>query len=63
MPRHLNDDMRALCEQLVIACRETGERIEACIACGLDMEEERTVNAEQLEVASKLLNNPTLNGK
>lgn len=63
MPKTLDPAMRELCEQLIAACKETGERIEACIACGLEMQEEQQVNAEQLAVATKLLNNPTLNGK
>lgn len=55
MTRKLSDDMEQLCRELIQTCKETGQRIESCIACGLDMQEEQKANAEQLHVATEIL--------
>lgn len=53
--KKFSPEMDKLCRDLIAACLETGQRIESCIACGLDMQEEQTANAEQLRVAKEML--------
>lgn len=57
--KYLSPEAQALCQEIVAACRETGEHIQACVACGLDVQEEQATNEDQLKIAQALLANFT----
>ena len=40
--------------KLLRACAETEEYCKKCEACGLDVDPERTKNAEQMDIAKRL---------
>lgn len=57
--KYLSPEAQELCQSIVAACKETGEHIQACIACGLDVQEEQATNDDQLRIAQSLLANFT----
>lgn len=51
----MSTDRVDICRRLVAACKATGEYLDACKACGLDMDDIIAANETQLSIAEKLL--------
>lgn len=51
----VTDYHKDLLKKVIQSCRETEQYCRTCEDCGLDVGDARRINAEQLDVASRLL--------